>query len=408
MSVKNLTFVNNNPPACDDEYLNSVKSEINNAITQSGQSLTGIGDSEQLSKGISNYVASGAFYGCTNTGDAYTLTPLSLFKGITAYKDGQLVRFRPSATNTTQSPTINVNSQGPKNITKADGSTQVDIGDIDTNQDIELRYDLGNDVFVIPKLKSTSLIPTLYIGGISTENDAGDTDHDIKFNIGSCRDIADTQDIILASALVKQLDAVWTAGTGLGGRASAVSLSANTTYHMFVIAKVDGTVDAGFDTALNAVNLLSDATGYTKYRRVGSMKTDSSANWLGYNQFEKWFYYKLRKNDLTATSISTSRTAITLTVPIGIEVIANISANWDDAAEAEVFISSADYEDFAVLEGATPTQQITFNIKCNADGGNVDMNLLTNTSGQIYYRASQTTISGFTINTRAFYDPLIV
>lgn len=316
MSVKNLTFVNNNPPACDDEFLNSVRNETNNAITQSGQSLTGIGDSEQLSKGISNYVASGAFYGCTNVADAYTLTPISPFKGITGYKDGQLVRFRPSATNTTQTPTVNVNSQGVKNITKADGSTQVDIGDIDSNQDIELRYDLANDVFVLPKLGVTSLIPTLYIGGIKTENDSGDTAHDIKFNVGSCRDIADTQDIVLGSAIIKRVDANWAAGTGNGGFPSGITLTANTWYYFFVIAKPDGTVDAGFDSSLSATNLLADATGYTKYRRVGSMKTDVSANWLQYYQQKERFILKTSISSSTAQNAYPTLT--TVDTPVGI------------------------------------------------------------------------------------------
>jgi len=253
-------------------------------ITSSGQT-TSSADLTQLKKAVSNYSASGNFYSCTNTGDAYTLTPVSPFQGISGYKDGQLFRFRPSATNTTQSPTANVNTQGVKNITKADGSTQVEIGDIDSNQDIELRYDLANDVLVLPKLGVTSFLPRGYISGLETENDAGDTAHDIKFNIGTCRDAVDSLDISLGTALVKQLDAVWTAGTGVGGLSSAVSPAiANTTYHMFVISKPDGTVDAGFDTSLTAVNLLADATGYTKYRRVWSMDTDASSNWTLYKQ----------------------------------------------------------------------------------------------------------------------------
>jgi len=319
MSVNNLTFSDGNPPPCDADFLNSVKEEVNNTVTQSGQSLTGIGDTSQLSKGIANYVSSSAFYSCTNTGDAYTLTPISPFKGITGYKDGQLFRFRPSATNTTQSPTANFNSQGVKSITKADGSTQVDIGQIDLNEDIELRYDLANDVLVIPKLGTSSLFHTWATGGIKTENDSSNPLRNIKFNIGSCRDAADTFDIVFSSALVKQLDAVWAAGTGLGGRASAVSLTANTTYHLFVISKVDGTTDAGFDTSLSASNLLSDATGYTKYRRVGSMRTDSSSNWLQYYQQGKRFILKASILDLNYVPASNNYpTLSTISTPLGI------------------------------------------------------------------------------------------
>jgi len=372
MSVKNLTFVNNNPPACDDAFLNSAKEESNNAITSSGQSLTGIGDTQQLAKGISNYSASGNFYGCTNTGDAYTLTPVSPFQGISGYKDGQIFRFRPSATNTTQSPTANVNTQGVKNITKADGSTQVEIGDIDANQDIELRYDLANDVLVLPKLGVTSVIPRGYISGLETENDAGDTAHDIKFNIGTCRDAVDSLDISLGTALVKQLDAVWTAGTGVGGRASAVSLTANTTYHMFVISKPDGTVDAGFDTSVTAVNLLADATGYTKYRRVWSMYTDGSSNWYQYQQNGD--------NCQIVPAIVDSAgilafALLTVTTPLGIKVLGKFSTYGSSTAAFTYGASNGDLNDNTQIVGQSPggTENISINFE-----------VTTNTSSQIY------------------------
>lgn len=396
MSVKNLTFVNNNPPPCDDDFLNSAKEESNNAVTSSGQSLTGIGDTQQLAKGISNYAASGAFYGCTNTGDAYTLSPISPFKGITGYKDGQLFRFRPSATNTTQSPTANINTQGVKNITKADGSTQVEIGDIDSNQDIELRYDLANDVLVLPKIKTTSVIPTLYIGGLKTENDSGDTAHDIKFNIGSCRDIADTQDIVLNSALVKQIDAVWTPGTGVGGRASGVALSASTTYHMFVIAKPDGTADCGFDTALNATNLLADATGYTKYRKVGSIITDSSSNIILYEAYPTAggsvkYLWKTPILDFNVNDPGTSAVLFSLTAPTGIKTDVLFNALCKDAPAAPatiLYFSSPDATDQAPSLTVSPLA----NIGGVASALQEDLKkyeVTTNTSSQIRMRVNQ-------------------
>jgi len=387
MSVKNLTFVNNNAPACDDAFLNSAKEEPNNAITSSGQSLTGIGDTQQLAKGISNYSASGNFYGCTNTVDAYTLTPVSPFQGISGYKDGQLFRFRPSATNTTQSPTANVNTQGVKNITKADGSTQVEIGDIDSNQDIELRYDLANDVLVLPKLGVTSFLPRGYISGLETENDAGDTAHDIKFNIGTCRDAVDSLDISLGTALVKQLDAVWTAGTGVGGLSSAVSPAiANTTYHMFVISKPDGTVDAGFDTSVTAVNLLADATGYTKYRRVTSMDTDASANWIQYFQLGDMFTFKTKVLDVNTTTMTTAnRTLYTMSTPAGIKVDAYVRVLYNTASLAYFLVTSPDETDEAPSATLAPLAT-DFDDATQASFSTIFIS--TNTSSQIGVRSS--------------------
>jgi len=340
-------------------------------ITSSGQT-TSSADLTQLKKAVSNYSASGNFYSCTNTGDAYTLTPVSPFQGISGYKDGQIFRFRPSATNTTQSPTANFNTQGVKNITKADGATQVEIGDIDANQDIELRYDLANDVLVLPKLGVTSLIPRGYISGLETENDAGDTAHDIKFNIGTCRDAVDSLDISLGTALVKQIDAVWTAGTGVGGRASAVSLSANTTYHMFVISKPDGTVDAGFDTSVTAVNLLADATGYTKYRNVWSMDTDASSNWVQYQQNGDECQIVPA---ITDSAGILAFALLTVSTPLGIRVKGKFNTYASSNVAFTYGASNGDLNDNTQIVAQSPG---------GAVNASVNFEVMTNTSSQIY------------------------
>jgi len=69
-----------------------------------------------------------------------------------------------------------------------------------------------------------------------------------------------------------------------GGFPSGLSLTADTAYYVYVIAKADGTVDAGFDSSITAANLLSDATGYTKYRRIATIRTDSASNIRAYKQ----------------------------------------------------------------------------------------------------------------------------
>jgi hypothetical protein len=111
---------------------------------------------------------------------------------------------------------------------------------------------------------------------------AADNLHDITFT-GKVRDTADTADLVLSSALTKQVDVNWVAGNDAGGKASSVTLSAGLTLHMFLIG--DGTnVDAGFDTSITATNLLADATGYTTYRRVASMTLDGSSDWTQFIQ----------------------------------------------------------------------------------------------------------------------------
>jgi hypothetical protein len=107
-----------------------------------------------------------------------------------------------------------------------------------------------------------------------------DADHDIDVAVGLCRDSTNTVDIT-TTALVKQLDNTWVAGTGAGGlnatdyAAGTNDLEPSTEYHLFAIMDTSGTVDFGADKGIEAANLLADST-YTYYRRLGSIITDSS------------------------------------------------------------------------------------------------------------------------------------
>ena len=95
----------------------------------------------------------------------------------------------------------------------------------------------------------------------------------LDFEAGAARGVNNIANLRLASTMTKQIGVSWVAGTGNGGFPNIIIIDVNTWYHCFVIAKPDGTTDAGFDTSLTAVNLLATATGYTDYIRVWSFKT---------------------------------------------------------------------------------------------------------------------------------------
>ncbi|MHC4646320.1 MAG: hypothetical protein ACYTBJ_12535 [Planctomycetota bacterium] len=111
---------------------------------------------------------------------------------------------------------------------------------------------------------------------------ATDTSHDVDVAVGTCRDSTNTVDI-LTTALVKRLDATWSAGTGVGGlnatdyAAGTNDMEASTTYYFFVIMDATGTVDAGADKDINCTNLLADS-GYTYYRRLATIVTNAAGN----------------------------------------------------------------------------------------------------------------------------------
>lgn len=159
------------------------------------------------------------------------------------------------------------------------------------------------------------------ISGLVISQDA-DGDHDIQVSTGLCADSTNTTVLTLSSAITKQIDVDWAEGDGDGGFPSGLTIANDTWYHLFVIAKADGTTDAGFDTSLTAANLLADATGYTKYRRVGSVLTDASANILDFTATDIGgalrVVWKDAKLDVDVTNLGTSQVSYTMSSPIGI------------------------------------------------------------------------------------------
>lgn len=187
-----------------------------------------------------------------------------------------------------------------------------------------------------------------HINGLETEV-AADADHDITIGAGSCRAESGLSDIRLSTAITKRIDAAWAEGDNLGGLASSVSLVADATYHLFVISKPDGTVDAGWDTSLDAANLLSDAVGYDSYRRVFSNITDGSANIIGYSQNGDWVEYSETILDYTSDTTGTARVVVPVTTPSGVNVQALITGELgnDSGGVSTAWMASKNKSDVA-------------------------------------------------------------
>lgn len=134
----------------DPDDFNEIPTEIENSITDSGQTLD-TSDLFQLSQAISAYAAGGAHYTDSGAADAYVLSPVGSKQSPEDYFVGMLVRFRPSANNTGAS-TINVNSLGLKNIKQSDGSNDPIALEINTSDDIVLVYD-GTSFIILNSVK---------------------------------------------------------------------------------------------------------------------------------------------------------------------------------------------------------------------------------------------------------------
>ena len=66
------------------------------------------------------------------------------------------------------------------------------------------------------KAKNFSRLPRNYLAGLILSNATGDAVNDITVTAGSCRSDDDTGDIIIGTAITKQVDAAWAAGTNAG------------------------------------------------------------------------------------------------------------------------------------------------------------------------------------------------
>lgn len=229
-----------------------------------------------------------------------------------------------------------------------------------------------------------------YINGFQMSRDSGDTSHDINIKVGSCKDSSNAY-TIARSEITKQIDANWSAGDDAGGFPSALTLSSATWYHFFVIYNpTTGDVDAGFDTSTSAANLLSDASGYTAYRRVGSILTDGSSNITAFEQFDDIFLWTTPPLDIDGT-VTTSTTSYTLSVPPDFACLAYMNVHtYLSGNNPSYYMRQPSVTDAAPnTSGGTPATPLTtyrHNDASTAMGGQVEC--LTNTSKQVAARSN--------------------
>lgn len=145
--------------------------------------------------------------------------------------------------------------------------------------------------------------PENHIARLITSNNGTDAPHDIDVAVGECRSFGDAENIVLASAITKQIDATWSVGNNAGGLAAGDHpVTADTLYAVWVIKRTDtGVVDVLFATEFTSGVVLP--TGYDEARLIGSVLTDNSANILKYVQKGDWFNYDLSVLDVNDNAI---------------------------------------------------------------------------------------------------------
>lgn len=169
------------------------------------------------------------------------------------------------------------------------------------------------------------------------------------------------------------------ATTGAGGL-DAGSLANNTWYHVFAIGKTDLTTSALASTSASSPTMPS---GYTLKRRIGSFRTNGSAQVIAFVQQGDVFTWDVPVSDWATTNPGTSAVTRTLTVPTGVVVFAWFSNTESNTTNnRNVLWTALDQTDTA------PTNSLySMRINCAAAYAvSSEFYVKTNTSAQIRYR----------------------
>ncbi|MCP4392787.1 MAG: hypothetical protein GY804_00705 [Alphaproteobacteria bacterium] len=243
-----------------------------------------------------------------------------------------------------------------------------------------------------------------FFNGFTTSNSAGDAANDIEIKAGVCRDANDTCFMKSVAPMTKRIDANWAVGNNSGGRPASVPLTALTWYHIFAIMNpTTGAVDFGFDTNINASNLLASAasSGFTKHRYINSVRTDADGNIIPFLQTSNtirwnngtslWFIGVFTDLDVTHLT-ATERLDLTLSVPVGLRVSPILRVILENSSPWEIFL----------LE---KNSNASSGVSVNAKSQHLDINFsgfYTDTAAKLSYISTAWDFTRFYVGTRGW------
>jgi len=244
-----------------------------------------------------------------------------------------------------------------------------------------------------------------HLTGLTLSNNTTDATNDIDISAGeAASEQASPLLMVFAGATGVQLDVAY--GTGSGGRFdSAIS---NGTWHVFIISN-GTTVGRGLSKSLNPTAEPNWPSGYTHYRRIGSILRVSSAI-VAFTQVGDEFLRTVVNLDVSAPGPGTAAFSQVLAVPTGIQVVAKVIAGLSNSGTGVVstlYASSLDQTDQAPSVTVAPLAQIMNVI--NGAGGVANaaatFPMRTNTSGQIRVRLGSSDASvTVSIATAGWFD----
>lgn len=248
------------------------------------------------------------------------------------------------------------------------------------------------------KLKYPALLLTPgAIDGLALSH-AADTDHDITIAAGYAKDATYVEDMVLTSATTKRFDAEWVVGSTNGGFAAGESLPASGTIHIWLIKRPDtGVVDVMGNNHATSGLTPTLPTNYNYKRRIASLRTNSSSNIIGGDQWgtgriRTWMYDAPILDLSTADAEHTTGVTLALSVPTGIAVVALVGGiggnRWRGSA----------------LNNTDQTLSLTGTPLAFTEQG-AYVPVITNTSSQIRYRGMYD-LNALYLVTAGFHDSL--
>lgn len=377
------------------------------------------------------------------TSTAFTLTTNTVFTSL-ALMDNATIAFIPH-TDSGATPTLNVDSLGAKTIRNWTGAT-FPTGGLKSGSVYRATYDNGNGEWLIQNsagvlqanqvttasitdaavtlAKLANLAQNTIIGrytastgvpqaltlstGLDVDSSTGNVTTTISsatlsgflsglelstagssatfgIAVGSANDVGLSDMMVLGSAYTKTTSA-WAVGTGNGALDSG-TIANNTWYHVYLIKRSDtGVVDVLVSTSASSPTM---PTSYDRKRRIGSMKTNGSAQWTAFFQTGDEFIWAAMVDDAKASVGTVSRsTAILSGVPTGVVVAARFRSYFNSPGSAQsVMFTALTENDVAV--GSTVADLAVASLGVAA--GNFEK--LTNTSAQIGVRSGAGTIT---------------
>ena len=197
----------------------------------------------------------------------------------------------------------------------------------------------------------------------------------------------------IASDLAMTLDSVFTADVTVAENVQKNGLAPDTWYHVMLIQKdSDGTTDAYFDVDIGATNI---PAGYTAYKWIGAVLTDASANILPFShdpQHPDYFSWTTIAVDVNANNPGTASVLRTLSVPTGIKIMVKLNYGLENTDGATITSSSCKDPALTDVAPALVNGDLATGYNGYQSGAArqqfVNMDVLTNTSGQVRTRTN--------------------